>query len=331
MITEIHDSAIEAIIGCELDGYISESFVMQKEEIGWVRSVYPQFEHVAVVIECRGLPRKAVFNGSKAGIIYKMEGESFYSRVESEHPLFLPPVGKDPSTPTEGKGSIVVCTTMFNNPEKFDQWVKYHHYLNVDRVHIQAHTSFSDGAGKAYPFFNKSLENGFVRMDIWNPLLYNRSTFHNQMLKYQDCIYRHMGIFEYALIYDYDDFFNPIVPDQKDIHYYFAKFFAKEEAGTVCIPWHQMKCGPIPKLVKDVPHGNLTSILGDGTSYNRGEKKCAHRISAPLMISIHKTQALIEGYSRIDSPGDEFAYVAHNRFDIEPCASSKPVITSSSH
>lgn len=319
MITEIHDDAMDAILACELDGCLSQSFSMFREETGWVRQAYPQFHHVAVVIQCMGLPPDAIFNGSIAKLIYKKKaGDLFYSRVQSEHPLFLPDLGSDPSTPVYGKGSIVVCTTMFGNPDRFDQWVKYHKSLNVDRVHVQAHTSFSDNASQVYPFFKKSLSNGFVRMDIWNPLLYNRSTFHNQMLKYQDCVYRHIGLFEYGLLYDYDDFFNPIVPGQKDIHYYFSRFFSNGIAGTVCVPWHQMKCGPIEQLVRDAPDGNLTSILGDGQSSVRGEKKCAYRLSAPLMVSIHKVQTLIQDYERIDS-APELAYVAHNRFDIKPC------------
>lgn len=317
MITEIHDSAMGSILACEVNGHLSKSFKMFEEETGWVRSVYPQFAHVAVVLQCKGLPHEVIFNGSIARIIYKMKGEDYYSRVESEHPMFLP---SNSSTPSEGKGSIVVCTTMYGHPDKFDQWVMYHHYLGVERVHVQAHTSFSDNATHAYSFFNESLSNGFVRMDIWNPLLFNRSTFHNQMLKYQDCIYRHIGIFEYALLYDFDDFFNPIIPNQNDIHFYFSKFFSKKTAGTVCIPWHQMECGTIASRVKDVPHGNLTSILGSDKSDVRGEKKCAHRLSAPLMVSIHKVQTLISGYRRIDCPA-ELAYVAHNRFNIRPCAS----------
>ena len=318
MLTEIHDSAIDSIVACELDGYFSQSIRMFNESTGWVRSAYPQFKHVAVIIECIGIAKEAVFNGSIAKLIYRMEEESYYSRVESLHPMFLPLVGSDPSVPTAGKGSVVVCTTMYGTPEKFDQWVEYHHYLRADRVHVQAHTSFSDTASEIYPFFKESLHNGFVRMDVWNPLLYNRSTFHNQMLKYQDCIYRHMGIFEYALLYDYDDFFNPIVPGETDIHFYFSKFFSSKATGSVCLPWHQMKCGTIATLVKDVPHGNLTSILGSSESTRRGEKKCAHRVRAPLMVSIHRPWTLISDYKRVD-PRRDLAYVAHNRFDIKPC------------
>ena len=319
VIAEVHDDAVKAIESCELDGHLAQSIHMFKEKTYWLRHYKPHIRHLNVVIECMGLPQEAIFNGSVAKIIYKRKEDDYYSRVQSEKPLFIQAVGRDLYTPTRGKGSVVVCTTLYHHPDKVDQWVKYHKTLGADMVHINAHTSFSDNATELYPFYNESLNNGFVQLDVWRSVG-NETVYyhHDQMMKYQDCLHRYIGVFDYGLFYDYDDFFNPILPDQKDIHYYFSKFFADKTTGISCIPWHQMKCGPIKKLVKDLPDGNLTSILGSEKSTRRGEKKCAYRLTAPLMLSIHNAQTLLKDFLRKDS-APELAYVAHNRHDIKPC------------
>ena len=317
VIAEIHYDATSTIQACELDGHLAQSIHIFEETTLWLRKRRPTFRQHAVVIECMGLPQKAIFNGSVAKIIYKRKEDDYYSRVQSEKPLFIQAVGRDLYTPTRGKGSVVVCTTLYHHPQKFDQWLMYHKTLGADMIHINAHTSFSDNATELYPFYNESLNNGFVQLDIWksfgNEAVYYH---HNQVMKYQDCLYRHIGVFDYGLFYDYDDFFNPILPDQKDIHYYFSKFFADKRRGTVCIPWHQMKCGPIETLVQDLPDGNLTSILGNVQATVRSEKKCAHRLTAALLIHVHHAQSLIKGFVRRTS-APELAYVAHNRITKE--------------
>lgn len=116
---------------------------------------------------------------------------------------------------------------------------------------------------------------------------------------------------------DSSSFFNPVLEEQKDAHYYLSKFFSSDEVGTVCMQWRQMRCGPIEKLVMDVPHGNLTSILGSDNYKLRKQKKCAHRLSAPGIVSVHRIQSFIGDYRTIDCE-PEIAYVAHNRFSTKP-------------
>ena len=102
---------------------------------------------------------------------------------------------------------------------------------------------------------------GFVDIEIWEDIVGKRIYHHGKMIKYQDCIFRHMNRFEYLLVYDYDDYFNPMLPDHKDVHCYLNKFFAKSNIGTVRIPWHHMKCAPIEEECKNLQNGNLTSML----------------------------------------------------------------------
>ena len=325
ILAEVHDDAVDTILACELDGTLSESFRMLKERTSWARRVYPQYVHLTIILQCIGLPQDVIFNGSIARVIYKKKDEIFYSRVTSERPLFLHGGSHDPSTPTKGKGSIVVCTTMYGHPDKFDQWLMYQKYLGVEQVHVNAHPSFSEGATGTYPFLNESLRNGFAQMDAWNPIIGTRAIFHNQFLKYQDCLNRHIGVFEFGLFCDYDDFFNPVITGKKDIHYYFSEFFSADagfifssSVGTACMAWRQMKCGPIKSRVKDVPYGNLTSILSSSQSKMRDEKKCAHRLSAAVMVEIHGVIALLSNYEMVKS-SQKLAYMAHNRDSTKEC------------
>ena len=307
-----NESNVNKILACELNGHISKSI-----KVLYTRPQDPHYANLHLVIQCIGLPQNAIFNGSTARVIYKKKDESFYSRVVSEKPLFLHEGSHNPSTPTKGQGSIVVCTTMYGHPDKFDQWLMYQKYLGVERVYVNAHPSFSEGALDIYPFFKDSLKNGFAHMDIWNQYG-NKTNTYNQMMKYQDCLYRHIGVFEYGFFYDYDDFFNPVLADHKDAHYYLSKFFSDDKVGTVCMQWRQMRCGPIEKLVKDLPHGNLTSILSSTRSNVRRRKKCAHRLSAPKMVSVHRIESFLGKYRSVDCP-KELAYVAHNRHTNKQC------------
>ena len=36
---------------------------------------------------------------------------------------------------TRGKGSVVVCSTMFDHPPKFNEWLKYQKAIGADMVH----------------------------------------------------------------------------------------------------------------------------------------------------------------------------------------------------
>jgi hypothetical protein len=243
ILAEVHDDAVDTIQACELNGRLSKSVKVLKENTKWVRRTHPNHTHCVMVIQCIGLPHDSIFNGSTAKLLYRKEGDDYYSRVESEKPLFLHAGSRNPSTPTRGKGSIVVCTTMYSYPDAFEPWLRYIHYLKVNGVHFNVHKSFAEMSVLGYPFLSESLKNKFAHMDVWQDTVGDRIYGYSQIMKYNDCLYRHIGVFEYALFIDYDDFFNPMVPNERDIHYYFSKLFSNRNVGSVEFQWHQMKCG----------------------------------------------------------------------------------------
>jgi hypothetical protein len=311
ILAEVHDHARKTILACELNGSLSKSLEVLEDQTSWVRHHHPGYTHSTLVIQCAGLPQHAIFNGSIAKVIYKKKRDNYYSRVESEKPLFLHVRSHNP-IPKKG---IVMCTTMYSHPDTFDQWLKYAKYIGVDRVHVNAHRSFANMSVQFYPYFNESLNAGFVQMDVWLDIVGRRNFYHSQVLKYQDCLYRHIGVFKYGLFLDYDDFFNPMIANRTDIHYYLSKFFPSGTIGSVYIPWRQMKCAP---RKKDAPNGNLTSILTGYESKVRVEKKCIHRLNAVQFVVVHHTLKLLEGYIYSYHTFGS-AYVAHNRHTNKNC------------
>ena len=317
-LVEAHDNAVKTIVACELDGYFSESISMLKENTRWIRKNLPQHTHMALAIECKGLPQKAIFNGSTINIIYKKKGDNYYSRVKSEKPLVLRHVE---SLPTNGRGSIFTCSTMWGHPEKFDQWLMYQNYLGIELVHLDVQGSFLENVTSVYPYYSESVRTGFTRIDIWSDALGERSPYYSQKLKYLDCIYRYKGVFDYGLFCDTDDFFNPMLSHQKDIHDYLPSLFPNSSYSSSCMSWRNMLCKPIQNLVKDVPHGNLTSILGGYKIRQRVPRKCIHRMNAILFVEQHAATKVLKGY-RTFYPSAKIAYVAHNRYNATVCQPS---------
>lgn len=324
ILAEVHDEAVNTILACELNGHHSHSVKASNEDLSWVRLHKPGHTHCLVIVQCIGLPQESIINGSYAKLLYKREEDNYYSRVESEEKLILPSSMNVRSTPSRGKGSTVVCTTLYGLPKWFDEWLKYQKTIGVDMVHLNVHSSFYEKAEQTYPFFKQSLHTGFIRVEVWRDIVGKRIFYYSQIVKYQDCAFRYMGMFEYGLFYDYDDFFNPLLSDHKDIHYYLNILFIDSKIGTVRLPWKQMECGLTPEKVSKLQDGNLTRALSGSRSSWRDVDKCVHRLNAILFVSIHKMQSFLPHYRTIRLPGDtDFVYVAHVRQGTKQCSSSQ--------
>ena len=316
ILAEVHDYAVKSVVACELNGFVSTSIRVIKESTGWVRSHYPSFTHCGMLVQCVGLPEISFVNGTFPNLIYKMYKETFYSVVRSEKPLILDSIETDT---TKIKGTVVLCAMMYGHPEKFNHWLTYQKTIGVDKVHLSVEHDFMNNATQLYPFLNESLMKGFVDIEVWEDIVGKRIYYYGKIIKYQDCIFRHMNRFEYLFVYDYDDYFNPMLPDHKDVHYYLNKFFAKSNIGTVHMTWHQMKCAPIEEKCKTLQDGNLTSVLSGPQWYRRSEAKCAHRLKAVVFLHSHSSLVLLSGYLR-STASDKLAYVAHNRYTNKHCS-----------
>ena len=329
VISEVHDLALYAISACELNGrHISNSIhlIYETSFTKWVRRTFRKmssyYSHRIAVIECEYLP-ELITNGSIVKILYKKSSNHmFYNRVETEMPLLVTNLGVNPSRPTQGLGSVVACSTVYGHPEAegLDNWLRYQRTLGVDLVHLDVDVTFYEGVNlsKVYPFLGESMRKGFVQIDYWNNVVGTRMYNRGQMLKYQNCIYRYMGMFDFGMFSDIDDFFNPMIPQHRHIHYYLNDAFSNKTVGTACLNWKTFPCQYRSKEHLEIPGGNVTAVISTEGSYWRTEPKCAHRLNATLLVYVHSVHTSLPGYSH-SYINQSFAYVAHNRFSGKAC------------
>ena len=322
IICEIHDDALKSIIGCELDDILSDSMYLIYETsfTHWVRTNMQGYTHRIAVVECPYSP-ELVSNGSITKIIYKKRDERFYSRVETEKPLLLTKLDTNPSKATQGPGSVIACTTVYNQPEWIDGWLRYQKTIGMDAVHINADITFYNDVNFSitHPFLDESLHNGFVQIDYWNDIVGKRMYNRGQLLKYQNCLYRYMGVFDFGMFADIDDYFTPTDPHHNDIHYYFDKLFSDKKIASVYFAWKEIKrCEPLEDLYKTLLNDTLISVLNQQKSAWRLETKCAHRLSGAMFLHIHSVFELLPGYSS-KMAHRNFCYVSHHRIRKIPC------------
>lgn len=129
ILAEVHYDAVNSILACELDGHVSMSIQTIKDGhfADWVWRNEPRYiyTHRILLVVCLGYPIELISSGSITKLIYRKEGDEYYSRVETEKPLLVTYDGKNSTTPTQGKGSIVACTIAYGHPEYLNDWLKY--------------------------------------------------------------------------------------------------------------------------------------------------------------------------------------------------------------
>ena len=311
VMAEVNDASVNSILACELNECLSNNVRVLKEDTDWVREHHPIHTHGVLLVQCLGFPMSSILNGSIVKLIYKNKNDSCVSRVETEKTLILKN-STHQSLPTRGKGSIVVCTAMYDHPPLFDEWLKYQKAIGIDMVHLNVHSSFAKNATSVYPFLGEALKSGFVYMEEWEDFIGDRVFYYSQVMKYQDCGMRYIGVFEYGLFCDYDDFFNPMHPHHKNIKYYLKKFFSDINVGTLLFRWRQFQCKIDEAKVKDQVDGNMTKALSGYDSFYDQPSKCVHRLSALVLVHIHNSQILLPGYTRRYCDND-IAYMAHSK------------------
>ena len=139
ILAEIHDYAVKSVVACELNGFVSTSIIIIKENTGWIRSHKRGHTHCCILVQCVGLPENSFINGTIPNLVYKRYKETFYSVVRSEKPFILDSIVTDT---TKIKGTVVVCTTMYGHPAKFNHWLTYQKTVGVDKVHLSVEHTF---------------------------------------------------------------------------------------------------------------------------------------------------------------------------------------------
>ena len=310
------------IVGCGVDEHFkTKGFSFKLLDVfKWIHKRYPTLTHDDAWVICYDLP---AHQGSRTFVLFNDKTRGIL-KIETERRLYVPSrTAKENFTSAfnEWKSSVLVCTTMFGKPPWLREWLVYQKTIGVDFIHIYAQESFIAEGGANNSVLQSYLKSGYAKLDVRKAFLDESQDFyHQQALLYVDCTYRYRTEFDYALLYDTDDFFVPVIPGETDIHYYANRLFHNQKIAAVPFKWihYYPDCGLTtgPENIKD---GNVTKYLAFKKHYERNERKSMYRLSAVVEVQIHDVVKLMPGYVRYGSKWPwgsatpDIAYVAHNR------------------
>ena len=269
-----------------------------------------------VLIFCYDIPTSIVSNNSVVSVVYvNPENRSEHIAVESEHPLFIPNESYSQSSTT-----VMVCTTVFDTPPHFGAWIRYQKTLGVDMVHINAQESFLSSSSFNDSDFLESLQNGFVELTIWKEYLpLGASFYHSQALYYQHRLYRYLGVHDFCVCADTDDFLVSI--DDKDfgVHKLVKKLFyddsLKSPIGSSTLHWirYVEPINGFDPPEESIRSGNLTQYSHTSKGEHDGElTKSIYKLSAMLELGIHNSAIFLPSkhFQHRTSP-QNVGYMAH--------------------
>ena len=302
------------ILGCQVDKHVAKDFEVRLigETPLW-RAFYPKINHEEAFIECFDLPAR---NGSMGYITFKRTKESEVEIAATERPLYVPGPRIPPSTEQGRKYgfSIASCAKIFNHPPWMKEWLQYQATLGVQHVHLDVEDSFVKNGGLDKPYMKEAIEKGFLSVDVWNSYLNgNEIWYHNQGLIYEDCVYRFLGVYDYLVLMDTDDFLTPRVPGETQLYYYINKYCRGQTTGSCKFKWIEFFPDHFG-LNESIPilDGNVTRRLNNYSHYIQGNPKSMHRINVVVDAATHYAYKMLDGF-QIKMVSSDVMYVAHVR------------------
>lgn len=310
VLAEVNANILEQklILSCLWNNQYSTTVKVVRDPImKWVQNNKRGYTHFFAMIYCFGLKRNKISGHDVIKIIYRTSTDGVYMSVDTEKPLR----SLNNASCIKKVNSVLVCATMYGHPVRFEEWLRYQKTIGVDSVHLSVQMSFVTDI-EHYPFLTESLANGFVKLEVWKQYLKDSEIFyHSQSLIYQDCVMQYQSSFEFAVMIDYDDFFIPVVPNERDIHYYVNRAFDKNTA-SIKLPWIELPCAV--RNHSFLVDGNITQTFSrHDVRIKRTENKSIHRLDAVDIISIHQAYKVVPGYVKVEVKGVDFAYFAHIR------------------
>ena len=318
ILTHVIKSLVKPV-GCVVNGQHSSKVELKPINInGWIHSAHPECTHDNVLIFCFNTPGR---NNSKVSVMYenpKNKSEIFVT--DSEHPLFVP---KSRESSKKFASSVMACTTVFGTPPYFGAWLRYQKTIGVDLVYVNAADTFLCGDAFKDTFLQESIKNGFVQLKVWKEYLKPGALFyHSQALYYQNCVYRFQGIYNYAIMSDFDDFVIPAGDIGDTLQ---SLFDPKPKLGAVQLEWFKY-------FEPDGGFNNDEILAGKFMQYIEAEpgvvehnSKSIHKLTATSDVGIHKVSGQMKGYTWTRAPKNK-VYMAHfknrqrpNHFATEQC------------
>ena len=306
------------IVSCVVDGQHAKSLKVQKMRLNeWIHLNHPECTHDNIIIFCYDTPAS---KNCKVALVYKNpHNHTEHVEVESEYSMYMPYSINETmqDSPTSG---VMVCTTVYDSPPYFIEWLHYQRALGVDLVYINAQESFTMSRLFNDTFFQQLLSTGFVQMKVWSEYLSEKQVYyHSQALYYQHCLYHFQGVYKYAVMSDTDDFLIPSGADMTSIsllQHLHNIFDLKEhlQVGSIRLRWiryYEPICGVnLTGIQTHSPDGNLTKYVNMSSAMLERNFKSVHKISATVETKVHEVAELMPGYSWCIVP-DNLLYMAH--------------------
>ena len=344
-LVSIKKTHIDNILDCGVDGvFTTQHAIRSCIHNGYDNKVFPNKTHDHIMLDCFDLPAT---NHSRAFIRYrKIAGNSTTRESdvknqrtsskdrriitrdelpiaveESEKAVYIPQTKSQLISSKVKRGNalprptVAACVAvLYKSPFFVTDWLQYQKTLGFDHVHFIVERSFVELGNLKDPLLVRMMEEGYLTVDIWEPRLVEKceTFYHSQILAYQACLYRLRSEYDYIFTLDTDDFFVPLMPNQKDIHHYAQTWCSR---GACVFTW--LECYPECGM-KERPavfDGNLTSLLVSNVIVKKTDQGKSMRLSkAMLDAGIHRDGVFVEskGYKTVFVP-ENIAYVAHLR------------------
>ena len=301
------------VIACRIGDYLIMSPQIKSLKINnWLHKAHPEYTHHDVLIYCYDVPTSIASNNSVVSVVYiNPENRSEHIAVESEHSLFIPNKSNSQSSTT-----IMACTTIFDTPPHFGAWIRYQKTLGMDMVHVNAHESFLSSSSFNDSDFLESLQSGFVRLSVWKEYLPPGASFyHSQALYYQYCLYRYLGVHNYCMCADTDDFLVSVENTDFGAHKLVKKLFRDKSIGSASMEWirYVEPVNGFDPPEKSIMSGNLTQYLNTSIGEHDGQlRKSIYKLSAMIELGIHDSALFLpSSHFRLRKCPRSEGYMAH--------------------
>ena len=135
-------------------------------------------------------------------------------------------------------------------------------------------------------FLQESLKSGFVQLKVWKEYLKRGALFyHSQTLYYQNCVYRLQGIYNYAIMNDFDDFVIPA--GGKDIIEILRSLFDPQPMlGGILLDWIQYLEPNGGFNYSEILAGKFMQYVEAKPSKNEYNTKSIHKLTATSDVGI---------------------------------------------
>jgi len=319
---------VDNIVGCEIDGVHSTNIIFREIQAArWINNHFGSLTHTDCILYCHDMK---VNPNSTINILFKITDKEMKAPVNAS--VLIPEEGPE-------KDEVMVCATGFGSPVRLDEWLVYQKTIGVTFIHMSIHESFMSNFQRS-SVLSYYWQTGYVSVLLWEEHLDKTQVFYyNQIFKYLDCLYRYQYRYKYMMVYDFDEFLNP-VGAIRDVHsfaklvfereeVFWSSFIGKRKLGSVLLPEKVYYCPLNDSIFPS--DGNITEWY-DTSQFHAGQGKSIHLVSAVMELTAHGTYYVFFPYQYFElvhvsdkSLANSFyiSHISHKPHHTRTCKATK--------